>query len=1279
MKQRLSMLWVFLLSFVVGAWADTEVSPVGGSSNATVNGTSFSINGTTNAGSGTKISPMSDKGIKVRVSTPLVMTVNAGYRINSVTAYAASNDNSKTFTIEKIEVDGTEYVPSGVTMPITCVQKNATEATAIDITGIAATKDIKFTFGGTGSQGIMEFHVDYTQTEVILQEITSVTLNNSAISDADLETLKTTKALTIDGSSLNGIGILDVTLSSGATTVNRAFDGDNVVYTFTTNGGADKYTVTVTGVAKTYAAAQGTVVYYKEDALSNEKKTLTIDGVAFNYPSKQFGYANNTAGVTLGETTYKPIKLSTGEAVSVTFPEGKKVKKIIVYGWSAGGLGTGKLVNFTDGGEKSVDTSNDIFYANDASGSIYPTVYEYEVDNWEAFTFQGNGDQPFVVMDFVFASETPATKYTIGKTILPEGAATFNLTVTEAAAGEEVTATIDPTSVTFAEGWGWNNINEHSLVSLKTESGVDVPFTTNDATRSATFTMPAENVIATFQLFQEYQVSLQQAVNGTYKVDGHEAGAGMKRYEGEVSEFTEIVPDFGYKLGTITVTAEDGTDVPVADYKFTMPAQKVTVTVTFEADLGATATFDFTANEWNNPTATSSLDAASAPIGTLEKDGIKAVFKRATGNQPYYFANSTTAQARLLKNNILKVIAPEGKAILKVVFTAPTYNLSGDGLTEKTWTGNATRVAFNATGSCYFTQMDVTYADMTSETVDPEEADETITLDFNDPTAHSEFNVTENTYLTQDIVLSDGPAEQGSRVKTTIPFIEGATTANQNYIRVSGLNVSMYLRGGKVVFEADGDKVIKNIKMTSAAFNATLNGETVTKDQITGDGWNGNSSRVEMEVTGGTNITDITFTLGDKPVPVAVKYPIEAIVTPAEALTFDYNPKEAAAGEEVTVALSNLVFGEGYSSTDLLTATTSLKTESGTDVEYTLEAATLSIKFTMPEEKVIASLEFAPKTKDIVYDFAAAAAAGENPSNVNGGSANGAIFYGWENEGKTYSKRQDYKGYAWAEGSVLPEECHVWRRSDRINGNMTAADAEVLGLNCPAQREMAINGLSAGQQVVIEYTGEGEILYATGFDAANPTAEPNTVAVVGDGNKAAVSGTTTIASGTPIHIVSTDNGYFVFRVLKNMVIQKITISEESAPIDPASVVKPNIVSVSTEIANGTAKADKVQAFEGDEVTVTATPAEGYELDAITVTGVNTNVAVEVTDGKFTMPADDVTISVTFKEATLTAISGINADAAADDNDAPAYNLAGQKVGKNYKGIVIKNGKKVVMK
>ena len=177
---------------------------------------------------------------------------------------------------------------------------------------------------------------------------------------------------------------------------------------------------------------------------------------------------------------------------------------------------------------------------------------------------------------------------------------------------------------------------------------------------------------------------------------------------------------------------------------------------------------------------------------------------------------------------------------------------------------------------------------------------------------------------------------------------------------------------------------------------------------------------------------------------------------------------------------------------------------------------------------------------------------------------------------------------------------------------------------------MAINGLTAGKKVVIEYTGTGQMLYATGYDPANATAEPNTVAIVGDGNKAAISGTTAIPSGTPIHIVSTDNGYFIFRVLKGMVIQKITISDEVTPIDPATVVMPKTITVADGIENGTVKV-QAQACAGDEVTVTATPAEGYELNAITVTGVNTNEAVVVTDGKFIMPADDVTVSATFVE------------------------------------------------
>ena len=63
--------------------------------------------------------------------------------------------------------------------------------------------------------------------------------------------------------------------------------------------------------------------------------------------------------------------------------------------------------------------------------------------------------------------------------------------------------------------------------------------------------------------------------------------------------------------------------------------------------------------------------------------------------------------------------------------------------------------------------------------------------------------------------------------------------------------------------------------------------------------------------------------------------------------------------------------------------------------------------------------------------------------------------------------------------------------------------------------------------------------------------------------------------------------------------------------------------------NGTVEVAPTLAKVGEEVTITATPAEGYELASISVTGVKTNEAVIVTDGKFTMPADDVTVSATF--------------------------------------------------
>ena len=135
------------------------------------------------------------------------------------------------------------------------------------------------------------------------------------------------------------------------------------------------------------------------------------------------------------------------------------------------------------------------------------------------------------------------------------------------------------------------------------------------------------------------------------------------------------------------------------------------------------------------------------------------------------------------------------------------------------------------------------------------------------------------------------------------------------------------------------------------------------------------------------------------------------------------------------------------------------------------------------------------------------------------------------------------------------------------------------------------------------------------------------------------------------------------------------------------------ISVPESFEHGTVTCDKAEAAEGETVTLTVTPDEGYELDVLTVTTVESEpsgaplraprrASVDVTPGdepntySFAMPAAPVTINATFKETIITGINGINA---AKPKTGQRYNVLGQPVGKDYKGIVIEDGVKRVIK
>ena len=83
----------------------------------------------------------------------------------------------------------------------------------------------------------------------------------------------------------------------------------------------------------------------------------------------------------------------------------------------------------------------------------------------------------------------------------------------------------------------------------------------------------------------------------------------------------------------------------------------------------------------------------------------------------------------------------------------------------------------------------------------------------------------------------------------------------------------------------------------------------------------------------------------------------------------------------------------------------------------------------------------------------------------------------------------------------------------------------------------------------------------------------------------------------------------------------------------ASSTKYNVTC--SEVTGGTITASASKAKEGSEVTVTVTPSTGYEFNNDLTVKDSNGAEVTVTDGKFTMPAKDVTVSGSFKKLTYT--------------------------------------------
>ena len=137
------------------------------------------------------------------------------------------------------------------------------------------------------------------------------------------------------------------------------------------------------------------------------------------------------------------------------------------------------------------------------------------------------------------------------------------------------------------------------------------------------------------------------------------------------------------------------------------------------------------------------------------------------------------------------------------------------------------------------------------------------------------------------------------------------------------------------------------------------------------------------------------------------------------------------------------------------------------------------------------------------------------------------------------------------------------------------------------------------------------------------------------------------------------------------------------------------VNIPSSFEHGTVTCEKDWAYTNETVTLTVIPDEGYSLESLTVETIDDSepsgamslapgkAAVNVAQGDelgtytFKMPPASVIVNATFKQhSIITGVDNLNIN---QQRSVTRYNLMGLPVGDDYKGIVIENGVKKVMR
>jgi len=428
----------------------------------------------------------------------------------------------------------------------------------------------------------------------------------------------------------------DEAAANTTVTVNTTPSGGYAVGTITVNGGAvtvsgntfvmpaEAVTITVTFVESSTSGALIISQYYEGTGYNKwieiyNPGATAVDLAAAGYRLGQFSNSNRETWKTDGVPSLT-VPLSGSIPAAGTYLVGHSSASNPVYavanqaaGWGFNGDdsvvlytgGTYAFANVVDAFGLTGNTAADKSFVRKTSVTSGVNT-DFNAADWDPFTVAQVEEAGATVNERVGYHSTGAAVFTVvldkanGFTVEQGTNAVIEAEALNGVAPIDYVWTTDMAAddyTTYADGF-----------NIKATAALGTYYATVTATDSSSPAQTASNTV-TFSVVApavKYPIAITTPTNGTVTTTpATEAAA-------NTTVTINATPADGYAVGTITVTAADTSNVPVAGNTFTMPAQGVTLNVTF---------VEYTAPDMLITFENKTLPGAYAPNTALLEDG----------------------------------------------------------------------------------------------------------------------------------------------------------------------------------------------------------------------------------------------------------------------------------------------------------------------------------------------------------------------------------------------------------------------------------------------------------------------------------------------------------------------------------------------------------------------------------------------------------------------------------------------------------------------------------